>query len=246
MTQRDLVLARIRSAIASAARAPAHQAPPGERPQRPARQEAPPGDLSEQFVNAARAADARVSVASGPADACRLVGDILRAEGASQVLVSPEAAGDPWRCVETSALSGVTFIVRSPARNDLHDDVLKADAGITVPAWGLADTGTLVLASSAGDHRLDSLFPPVHIALLPASRLVAGLFPLFTRIAAGDLFGRHSALTFVRGPSRTADIELTLTIGVHGPKALYVVVVEDGPPPHHFDSRGPAGSGHGS
>jgi L-lactate dehydrogenase complex protein LldG len=88
----------------------------------------------------------------------------------------------------------------------------------------LADTGTLVLCSSPGDHRLDSLLPPLHIALLRARDILPDLPALFDRLAAERSFEAHSAITFVRGPSRTADIELTLTVGVHGPEKVRVIV----------------------
>jgi len=91
-------------------------------------------------------------------------------------------------------------------------------------AYGLADTGTLVLCSSAGDHRLDSLLPPLHVAILRARDIVPDLAALFDRLAADRRLDKHSAVTFVRGPSRTADIELTLTVGVHGPGRVRVVV----------------------
>jgi L-lactate dehydrogenase complex protein LldG len=117
-------------------------------------------------------------------------------------------------------------VVRSPAHND-RAALLEADAGVTVAAYGIADTGTLVLCASAGDHRLDSLAPPAHVALLRASAIAPDLETVFARFADDGRFARHSAVTFVRGPSRTADIELQLTIGVHGPARLYVVVWED-------------------
>jgi L-lactate utilization protein LutC len=143
---------------------------------------------------------------------------ILESEAVRSVLVSPDAAGEPWRCAPPAL-----WVVRdaaSPGRKD----ALAADAGITVAAYGLADTGTLVLCSSEGDHRLDSLLPPLHIAILRARDIVPDLPALFDRLAAERRFDKHSAITLVRGPSRTADIELALTVGVHGPERVRVVI----------------------
>ncbi len=83
----------------------------------------------------------------------------------------------------------------------------------------LPETGTLVLESSEEKPRVVSLLPRVHLALLHPSALRADLHHVFAE------FKQKNYLIFVTGPSRTADIELTLTIGVHGPQALYVWVM---------------------
>lgn len=98
--------------------------------------------------------------------------------------------------------------------------------GITGAAYGVADTGTIVVCSGPEGGRVESLLPPVHIALLRASDLVGGLPELLAALTRDGRFETCSAVTLITGPSRTADIELTLTIGVHGPKQLFVVVVD--------------------
>ncbi|HYV03597.1 MAG TPA: lactate utilization protein, partial [Blastocatellia bacterium] len=102
-----------------------------------------------------------------------------------------------------------------------------ADIGITSVDYALAETGTLVLRSGAGRARSVSLLPPVHIALLKPDQIVPGLDQLFPMLARDQLVGRlDSALTFITGPSRTADIELTLVVGVHGPQELHVILLD--------------------
>jgi L-lactate utilization protein LutC len=104
-------------------------------------------------------------------------------------------------------------------------DLFNFDVGITKAQAAIAETGTLVLDSSVEQNRLVSLVPPVHIAILDASRIYRTLGETLAALQAG---GEVSpALTFITGPSRTADIELTLTIGVHGPQELFVIVVQD-------------------
>jgi L-lactate utilization protein LutB len=107
-------------------------------------------------------------------------------------------------------------------------DLFNFDVGITRAQAGIAETGTLVLDSSVERNRLVSLVPPVHIAILDASRLYASLAETLAGLQSrGEL---SPAITFITGPSRTADIELTLAIGVHGPQELYVIINE-GPAP---------------
>ena len=103
-------------------------------------------------------------------------------------------------------------------------DIFRFDIGISTAQAAIAETGTLVLDSAHERHRLVSLVPPVHIAIVDASRIVETLGD-----ALALLRSKHEispAVTFITGPSRTADIELTLAIGVHGPQELYVIVNE--------------------
>lgn len=101
-------------------------------------------------------------------------------------------------------------------------DLFNFDVGITNAQAAIAETGTLVLDSAAEQNRLVSLVPPVHIAILDASRIFATLGETLAALQSGDELS--PAITFITGPSRTADIELTLTIGVHGPQELYVII----------------------
>ena len=101
-------------------------------------------------------------------------------------------------------------------------DIFSYDVGISTAQAAIAETGTLVLVSEDERHRLVSLVPPVHIAIVDASRICETLGDALARLRKGKEISR--AVTFVTGPSRTADIELTLTVGVHGPQELYVII----------------------
>jgi L-lactate dehydrogenase complex protein LldG len=95
------------------------------------------------------------------------------------------------------------------------------DAGVSEATWGLAETGSVVLAASPTEPRAASLLPWVHVSLLREDRILPGLDELFDALGA-DL---PSALAIVTGPSRSADIEQTLTVGVHGPGEVHVVLL---------------------
>ena len=101
-------------------------------------------------------------------------------------------------------------------------DVFSFDIGISGAQAGIAETGTLLLDSSRERHRLVSLVPPVHIAILDASQIVATLGEALSLMRRDEQVS--PIVTLVTGPSRTADIELTLAIGVHGPQELYVLI----------------------
>ena len=101
-------------------------------------------------------------------------------------------------------------------------DIFGYDVGISTTQAAIAETGTLVLDSADERHRLVSLVPPVHIAIVNASRICGTLGEVLTLLRKDKELSR--AVTFITGPSRTADIELTLAIGVHGPQELHVIV----------------------
>jgi L-lactate dehydrogenase complex protein LldF len=98
----------------------------------------------------------------------------------------------------------------------------EADAGLTGASAAIADTGTLIMPSGAGRSQLTSLLPPLHIAFLRKNDIQTSLEDW---MAVHNQFD-ESAHVLVTGPSRTADIEMTLSIGVHGPKELVVLCVE--------------------
>ena len=94
-------------------------------------------------------------------------------------------------------------------------------AGVSTALYGLADTGSVVLAASPEEPRANSLLPAVHVSLLAEDRILPGLDELFEAVG-GDL---PSALAIVTGPSRSADIEQKLVVGVHGPGEVHVVLI---------------------
>lgn len=101
-------------------------------------------------------------------------------------------------------------------------DIFRFDVGISTAQAAIAETGTLVLDSTRERHRLVSLVPPVHIAIIRASQIYRTLGEVLTLIR--ETKEVSPAVTFITGPSRTADIELTLAIGVHGPQELHVII----------------------
>lgn len=127
---------------------------------------------------------------------------------------------------------GIQFFNGSGGVNDqdFANRAAAAEIGVTAVDYALADTGTLVLRTGLGRARSVSLLPPVHIALLKPDQIIPGLdelFPLLADTSAGSNGTLDSALTFITGPSRTADIELTLVVGVHGPQELHVVLLDE-------------------
>jgi len=114
-------------------------------------------------------------------------------------------------------------------RVDGHTEALAGYAGVpvglTAAAAGLADAGSLVLPSGPGRSQLASLLPPIHLAVLHESDIYDSLEAWLPTDGA-HWISRQSAVVLVSGPSRTADIEMTLTVGVHGPGRVVVFLVD--------------------
>ncbi|WP_126443935.1 LutC/YkgG family protein [Sulfuricystis multivorans] len=98
--------------------------------------------------------------------------------------------------------------------------------GITGCFCAIAETGTLMLCGGPESPASVSLLPETHIALVPASRIVAGMEEGFA-LARAELGQLPRAINFVSGPSRTGDIEQTIVLGAHGPYRVHLVVVEN-------------------
>jgi len=119
---------------------------------------------------------------------------------------------------------------------DLYDQAMRTRAasinvGITGIEAALANTGSIVLSPGAGRSRAAGLLPLNHLVLVPLSRLYptfeAWLLRLRQEGRLEALLHESGQLAVVTGPSKSADIELTLTLGVHGPKTIHAIVFDD-------------------
>ena len=118
------------------------------------------------------------------------------------------------------------------ARQRLRQEFFDAQMGITGANIAIAESGTLVMVTNEGNGRLVSTLPPVHVAVVGLEKLVPraedalSILKILARNATGQILTSYTS--FITGPSRTADIEKSLTIGVHGPEALHIVLVDNG------------------
>ena len=114
------------------------------------------------------------------------------------------------------------------SRETLRQEMIDADIGITGADYAVAETGSVVVLPRAGLSRLVSLAPPVHLALVRPQEVLDTLDDVFL-LRRLDYYrnGRDmgSYLNFITGPSRTADIEQTLVVGVHGPKEVHMIIL---------------------
>ncbi len=180
-----------------------------------ARSPAPRNDWNviERFRERAISLASTVDEASAIADVPARVAAYLGTHGlVLRAVCWPEFASLDWRG------NGIGIESRGATGEDL--------VGITGVTSAIAETGTLVVLSGAGSPPSVSLLPETHIAIVRRSSVVRSMEDAWSRIRAIDA-GLPRAVTFISGPSRTADIEQTVTLGAHGPYRVHIVLVPD-------------------
>lgn len=173
----------------------------------------------ELFTRMALAAGATVANISGRANAPQAIAEYLRANNLpAELRLSPDPLllDLPWQEAANVAISS------GPARP--QDEV-----SVTPALAGVAETGTLMLASGAQQPTTLNFLPDVHIALLDARDIVGAYEQAFDRLrAAAGAKAWPRTVNLITGPSRTADIEQTVVMGAHGPRRLHILIIGDG------------------
>ena len=111
----------------------------------------------------------------------------------------------------------------------MHEDIATCQASVTSCEFLVARTGSIIL-SSVHQGRIPSVYAPVHVCIATTSQLVYDVKDGLNGLKDKYRQFLPSLITLATGPSRTADIEKTLVVGVHGPKEVYCFVIEDQPP----------------
>ncbi len=179
--------------------------------------------MYEQFkVNAEAAGNTEVRRFASKAEALAFIDEVLKKE---HIMDAPGfyavwASSTFLKTDDEKALAakhpGLKFrVTRELAKG--------ARIGITLMDWGIAETGTLVQDSTAAEQRLASALPPVHIALLDIAHIVPDLPSVMMKVHPAN----SAYIAMITGPSKTADIERVLAIGVHGPEQLFILCVDD-------------------
>ena len=198
MSGRETILASIRERrLAQTPKPSTYRAPPTT------------GDLPEVFAKKLSAQYADVRMLDSMADVPAAIADILRGRNMAarvHIPLDSELASLDLPSVEVKREPPGAF-----------------DAAVTVAPFAIAETGTLAYASGHGAPASWHFRPVLEIAILRAGAIVAELEDVLAALPDG----LPATLNLVSGPSRTGDIEQTMELGAHGPKALTVLVVRD-------------------
>jgi L-lactate dehydrogenase complex protein LldG len=177
--------------------------------------------MYELFKSKASAVGAEVHRVGGKKEALGLIISLLKEQEVAD-LPGCRAVWAEGHFLEGMAretlrdLPGLSFEVT-------REHAAQAKVGISEMSFAVADTGSLVQDQSAPADRLASSLTDIHIALVPSANIVPDKVSLFSRISPKT----SHYIAFITGPSRTADIERVLTIGVHGPQRLVIIFVDE-------------------
>lgn len=176
--------------------------------------------MYEQFKTRAAGVGAEVHHLPTKKDALDFIDAFLKQEGTADRpgCYAVWAKGPFLEGMDSSALGHLPGLHLEVTR----ERAAQAKVGISEMSFAVADTGSLVQDQGAIEQRLASSLTEIHIALVPSANIVADKAALFKRISPAT--SRYIA--FITGPSRTADIERVLTIGVHGPERLIILFVD--------------------
>jgi L-lactate dehydrogenase complex protein LldG len=190
-------------------------------------------DLVQQFAAELTKLQAYPHVCADDEAALEVIGDVLQQHQTQEVITWDFERINLPGLAELLRQRGVTRldgrIAGAPEqRAALLQAHERAPVCIAAVDAAIAESATLVIHSGAGRPRMASLLAPVFIAVVRREQFVRGLGEAIERIRQtyGDVFADASALTLITGPSRTADIELTLTLGVHGPREVHTIIIE--------------------
>ena len=186
-------------------------------------------DRQRLFTEKARAVSATVQVTATRKEALEYAFALCRKRNkdvdptiGSPTLAAPALSDEDFAFLEVLCKNDEVKLIRNNLRNTLDG----IDVGCTYADFGIAETGTLVIHSTGEDLRLATMISDIHIAILPVSCIKKDATALLADLAL--LMENPANFTaFITGPSRTADIERVLAIGVHGPLELHILLIED-------------------
>jgi L-lactate dehydrogenase complex protein LldG len=174
--------------------------------------------LVTTFSQAARAVGAEVTPVAG-VDA---VADYVKRIAGGPVLLPQFASGDRLGLATALVESGVDLV-----QSGLRQRAAQAAVGVTGANFAFAATGTVVLESTVEDIRLATTLPEHHVVLLDPAKILADDLAAVPYLRTFHQNSPRNFLAYITGPSRTADIERVLTIGVHGPRELHILLLDE-------------------
>ncbi len=191
-------------------------------------------DLAGQFVAEVQKLEGKAYRVATAEEALAIIEQLIIETQARQVIGwDVDQIGLPGLAALLAA-QGVTPAIaniRGEARQARLQELEPIPICLSGVELAIAESGTLLLRHGLGRPRLASLLAPCHIAIVFERQLVRGLGEALTILLqryGEEIFGPTSNLTFITGPSRTADIEMTLSLGIHGPPQLHVILVAEG------------------
>ena len=211
------------------------------------RSEAQKQQLLDRLIEMAEPINLNVIVLKDPPSVTAAIADLIRNKypewGDQKSVVAwkhplieslnlPEALADQQVSFYVAELSNneADDTLEEKQRERLRKHIIESYIGLTSADFCMAETASLVMRTRPGQARSVSLVPSIHIAVIQLNQIIADLKELYALIksdteGAGE--GLTNCMTFISGPSKTADVEATMVHGAHGPREVYVYVIRD-------------------
>ena len=189
-------------------------------------------ELATRFADTAKLRNWNLLRTTDPEEAIGYIVDLCQGLDAAQVARSDQPVFTELAVDAALNNAGIRSITvaqdETSSRQQLRTQIVESAVGITGADYAVAETGSVVIVPRKGLSRLVSLVPPVHVAVVRLEDVVESLDDvfLFRRLEYHSKGGEMgSYLNFITGPSRTADIEMKLVVGVHGPREVHLVLL---------------------
>jgi len=220
---------RIRSALGrQGATIEAPKEPPPKVDESLVRLAQPSDDLTQKFADNAEAVGMHVHRVN-PEQVNDKLGELCDAianeHGLSRVVVSEEALGRSFDVLPVFESRNVTRV--DWKASDTLEPQFDTDLGVTDVRCAFAETGTMVVTTDATHSRGLSLVPPIHIALVKQSDILPDMLDFVAGFKGIPPEEMPSSIAYITGPSKTADIEGVLITGIHGPKVVHIILVDN-------------------
>jgi len=148
--------------------------------------------------------------------------EVTKSRGGSTIAAPALGPEEHSQLAELCRKADITLLAEN-----LREHIGKIQTGLTLGDWGVAETATLVLDSTSEDVRIATSLSETHVAVLPRSRIKSDIMELESELTESMKSAAPRYISFISGSSRTADIERVLTIGVHGPQELHLLILDD-------------------
>jgi L-lactate dehydrogenase complex protein LldG len=173
------------------------------------------------FKERAEAVQTSVTEVTDLEQAFQYAVEVTKNQGGSTLAAPALGPEERSELAELCRKAEITLLVEN-----IRDHIGKIQTGLTLGDWGVAETATLVLDSSSEDVRIATMLSETHVAVIPRSRIKSDLMELESELSE-SMRSAPRYLSFISGASRTADIERVLTIGVHGPQELHLLILDE-------------------
>ena len=146
--------------------------------------------------------------------------ECLKASGARRIAMSDSRLLDELHVADSLAAAGLSLKTWDQIT---LDEMYDFDAAVTDVTWAVAETGSLVISTHGGNGRALSLTPKIHVAIVRTEQILPDLVDLFEKLGSRS---PRDYTVIISGPSKTADIEMNVVTGVHGPNVVQIYVID--------------------